>query len=264
MVARAAKAGLGTIALTDHDSLAGVPEALAAGARMGVRVLGGCEFSVAAPWGEMHVLGLFLPTGDAELEAFLTSTRADRHRRAVAMVDRLHELGLAVAMEDVLACAAGGAIGRPHVARALLMRGHVASVDEAFDRYLARGRPAFEAKRLPTFSAVVALVHRAGGIVSAAHLKDRGTKSYLERLKREGLDAVETRHPRHDPDLRARLTDHALALGLLRTGGSDWHGDDGIGPGRSAVGSQAVPGEWLGPLEERREHWRRSGRSTET
>jgi predicted metal-dependent phosphoesterase TrpH len=252
VVKRAASTGIRALALTDHDTLAGVPAAMQAGAELGIRVVGGCEFSVAAPWGEMHLLGYFLPYGSTTLEQFLATCRADRERRGRAMVARLHRVGVALSEEDVLAEAEGGAIGRPHVARALVRRRLVATVGEAFDRYLARGRPAFVEKTLPTFAAVATLVHRVGGIVSAAHLRERGTRAVLEQFQAEGLDAVETRHPAHDPDQRARLTDHALALGLLRTGGSDWHGESIGDEGHAAIGSEAVPLEWLEQIEQAR------------
>ena len=249
VVRRAAAAGLIAVALTDHDTLAGVPAAIEAGAQLGLRVVSGCEFSVAAPWGEMHVIGYFLPPGSAALERFLVDCRADRERRGRAMVERLHRVGVALGEADVLAEAEGGAIGRPHVARALVRRGHVSTVGEAFDRYLARGRPAFVDKTLPTFAAVAALVHEVGGIVSAAHLKDRATRPLLEALRAQGLDAVETRHPSHDPDQRARLTDLALQLGLLRTGGSDWHGESLGDEEHGTIGSEHVPLEWLERIE---------------
>ncbi|HET8625040.1 MAG TPA: PHP domain-containing protein [Gemmatimonadales bacterium] len=252
VIQRAAAAGLKAVALTDHDTLAGVPAAIQAGEEVGLRVVSGCEFSVAAPWGEMHVLGYFLPPGSATLERFLADCRADRERRGRAIVARLHRVGVALGEDDVLAEAEGGAIGRPHVARALVRRGHVATVGEAFDRYLARGRPAFVDKTLPTFAAVAALVHRVGGIVSAAHLKERGTRAILEQFQADGLDAVETRHPSHDPEQRARLTDHALALGLLRSGGSDWHGESIGDESHGAIGSESVPLEWLERLEQAR------------
>jgi 3',5'-nucleoside bisphosphate phosphatase len=107
-------------------------------------------------------------------------------------------------------------------------------------------------KVLPTFREIAELVHSVRGVVSVAHLKERGTRAFLERLRGEGLDAVETRHPSHDPDLRSRLTNSTLGLGLLRTGGSDWHGDPGPGESHDPLGSQQVPLEWLEQLETRR------------
>lgn len=249
---RAIAAGLGAIALTDHDTLAGIPAALAAGERHGIRVVGGCEFSAAAPWGEMHVLGYFLPADSPELEGFLERCRADRVRRAQEMVQHLQRLGVELTFESVLQESAGGAIGRPHVARAIVRQGGAIDLSDAFDRFLGRGRPAFVEKVLPEFQAIAELVHAAGGVVSVAHLKERGTRAFIERLKGQGLNAVETRHPSHDPDLRARLTEITLRLGLLRTGGSDWHGDPEPGVTHGTIGSQHVPMEWLDRLDDLR------------
>lgn len=248
---RAAAVGLSAIALTDHDTLAGIAAATDAGERHDLRVVGGCEFSAAAPWGEMHVLGYFLPPASPVLEAFLERRRSDRLRRAREMVARLRDLGVDLDVEHVLA-ESRGAVGRPHVARALVRQRVVADVGEAFDRFLGRGRPAFVEKVLPPFREISDLVHAVGGVVSVAHLKERGTRALLERLKGEGLDAVETRHPSHDPELRARLGEIAARLGLLPTGGSDWHGDPEPGESHGTIGSQQVPGEWLERLQEGR------------
>ncbi len=249
---RAARAGLAAIALTDHDTIAGVAEAAAAGERLGIRVVGGCEFSVAAPWGEMHLLGYFLPADAAELDALLVRCRTDRIRRAQEMVRLLQSLGVSLTFEDVLTVAAGGALGRPHVARAVVNAGSAIDVSDAFDRYLGRRRPAYVDKALPQLRDVADLVHAVGGVVSAAHIKDRGTRSVLEKFRRDGLDAVEVRHPSHSPDQRARLLGLARALGLAWTGGSDWHGDELADGAHATIGSQEVPLEWLDRLAARR------------
>lgn len=215
-------------------------------------MIGGCEFSVSAPWGEMHLLGYFIEPGDPAIEAFLTEARAMRITRGEAMLDRLHAAGISIPREALAAEAAGGAVGRPHVARALLRLGHVTSVQAAFDRYIGRGRPAYVEKDLPALETVATLIHSRGGVVSAAHLKYHGTKEVLAVLKEQGLDAVETRHPSHDGDRVAIITEAALALDLGRSGGSDWHGErDPIGT-HASLGSQQVPREWLSALAARR------------
>ena len=251
VVARAGAAGLAVLALTDHDTLAGIPAAQEAGTRLGVRVVAGCEFSVAAPWGEMHLLGYFLAPGAVPLEALLQRQRDDRARRAAAMVDRLRAHDLPVTLEQVHVLAAGGAIGRPHVARALLEAGVVTTMDEAFERWLRHGRPGFMPKTLPTLAEVSGVVHALGGVVSAAHLRERGTRSALARMLEQGLDAVEVRHPAHPAELQARLAATAAALGLGCTGGSDWHGGDAAST-HAPLGSHAVPLAWLEDLESRR------------
>ena len=251
VVAAASRLDLVAIALTDHDTTAGLAEAREAGVRLGLEVVGGCEFSVAAPWGEMHLLAYFIEPGDAAIEAFLTAARSDRSRRARDMVSRLVGLGIQVSSDDVLLESGGAAIGRPHVARALQRLGHVQTVQQAFDRYIGRGRPAFVEKQLPTLAEVADLVHARGGLVSAAHLKSFGTSANLAMLQQQGLDAVETRHPSHSGDMLAAITEAALALGLARTGGSDWHGESDAGGTHAALGSQQVPDEWLDLLRAR-------------
>ena len=257
VVRRAAESGLGAIALTDHDTITGVPEAQAEGDRLGVQVVSGCEFSTDAPWGEMHVLGYFLPTDSPELDRFLLRCRDDRVRRARAMVEGLQAWGVDVSYADMAAEAGEAAMGRPHLARVLVRLGKVSTVDEAFQQWLGRGRPAYVEKDLPTFREVADLVHAVGGIVSAAHLKDRGTRSALTGFKQEGLDAVEIRHPGHSLDARARLSALAESIGLLRTGGSDWHGDETGEGSHGMLGSQGVPPEWLTEMERSAQERRR-------
>ncbi len=249
VIRRAADAGLGTIALTDHDTLAGLPEALQAGASAGVRVIPGCEFSVAAKWGEMHLLGYFLPLDEPRLEEYLADKRQARVRRAERIVQRLNGLGVEVEVEEVLGEACGGAVGRPHVARALVQRGAVSDVDAAFRKYLGWRRPAFVAKELPPLEEVARLVRALGGVTSAAHLKDRATRGSLKLLRKAGVDGVEVYHPSHDEARAGRTLRLAKELDLLPTGGTDWHGAVDDTPERAPLGSLHVPEEWLERIE---------------
>ena len=216
-----------------------------------MRVVSGCEFSTAASWGEMHVLGYFLPADHAGLGAFLTRCREDRVRRGRAMVEGLQAWGVDVSFDDLVRETGNAAMGRPHLARALVRLGKVPSVDEAFQQWLAKGRPAYVEKRLPSFREVADLVHDVGGLVSAAHLRDRATRAVLTLLREEGLDALEIRHPAHSPEMRTRLSAAARDLGLRRSGGSDWHGDEDGEGSHAMIGSQQVPAEWLDLLGNR-------------
>lgn len=249
VVRRAAKAGLRTIALTDHDTLAGVPVARRCAESAGVRVISGCEFSVEASWGEMHLLAFFLSDDDPAVQAFLSEQRRGRATRARAIVERLNALGVAITDEDVLAAANGGAVGRPHVAQALITRGAAATIPEAFDRYLGWKRPAFVPKALPAVTVVTRLVREAGGVTSAAHLKDRANRAALASLKAGGVDAVEAIHPAHDEATVGRMRQLAGELGLLLSGGSDWHGDRVNPAARAPLGTIRVPQTWLDALE---------------
>lgn len=244
VVRRARAAGLECVALTDHDTLAGVAGAREAGVLVGVTVIAGCEFSVEATWGEMHLLGYYLPLGQPQLEGFLEQQRASRAARGEEMVRRLEVLGVAVTDADVRAAAGSGAVGRPHVAKALVGRRLVRNVQEAFDRYLATGRPAYVPKRLPRLATVVELVRSVGGVTSAAHLRERADPQGLEGLKREGVDAVEVVHPSHDARDRRRIERNARRAGLLLTGGSDWHGESRVDQTRGELGTETIPEEW--------------------
>jgi predicted metal-dependent phosphoesterase TrpH len=250
---RARAAGLAAIALTDHDTTDGVPEATRAGEALGVRIVAGCEFSVGAPWGELHLLAYFLPPGDPRLEQFLVGTRTARQRRAEQIVGHLRRLGLPIELADVERVANGGALGRPHVARVLVQRGASADIGDAFARYLGRGRPAYVEKPLPTLDQVAELVHAVGGIAVAAHLGTHGTEAQIRLFQAQGLDGLEVRHPSHPPHTERRLTALAQRLGLAISGGSDWHGDTELGDSHAPLGGIDVPLEWLEQLEQRRD-----------
>lgn len=249
VVERAAAAGLETIALTDHDTIEGCDEAAARGIECGVRVVAACEFSVAASWGELHLLAYFLPQNDGRLEEFIDHQQGMRQTRAGSIVERLADIGVGVDLDDVLENAKGGAVGRPHVARALVDQGAAKDINDAFRKYLAAKRPAFVPKKLPTLEDVTDLVRSLGGVSSAAHLRWRATKATLIDLKMAGVDAVEVIHPAHVDTLADKISALALDIGLLRTGGSDWHGEEAPEEERALLGSVEIPEEWLAEIE---------------
>jgi len=238
--------------LTDHDTTAGVPGASRTGAELGVRVVTGCEFSVRAPWGELHLLGYFLPADDTRLETFLTAARGARVRRGEQMVDKLRRLGVDIDFDEVTTQAGRGALGRPHVARALIETGAVVNFDEAFTRFLGRGRPAYVEKPLPPLRQVTELLHAVRGVAVAAHLGDRGTERQLRDLREQGLDGIEVRHPSHTAGTEARLMRLAQTLDLGISGGSDWHGEAEYAASHAPLGGMDVPEQWLHDLEQRR------------
>ena len=253
MAQHARAAGLTAIALTDHDTTDGVADAAHEGSQFGVRVIPGCEFSVRAPWGELHVLALFVPPEDERLQVFLRDTRAARRRRGDQIVTKLQQLGVQIDLEDVRAQVGGvdGALGRPHVARALVDAGACDDISDAFKRYLGRGRAAYVEKPLPTLNQVTSLIHTVGGLTLAAHLGDHGTEGQIRLFQDQGLDGVEVRHPSHAPAIEQRLTRIAGRLGLAISGGSDWHGDSEYGSTHAALGAMQVPDTWLDQLEQR-------------
>ncbi len=247
VMAAARAAGLAAIALTDHDTVAGIAEAAEAAAALGVRLIPGVELSAVEGDTETHLLGLHL-SRLSEIEDGLSALRDMRRLRAERMVARLNELGVRIGVPAVLDQAAGGAIGRPHVARALVQEGWATDVRDAFDRYLGNGRPAFVAKDRLSMVDAIAMIHRAGGVAVVAHPGHAGTRERLETLAAQGLDGVEVLHPSHSAEDIARLRTLADFLGLIPSGGSDWHG---ASDGARTLGSMRVPEEWLALQEAR-------------
>lgn len=248
VVRQAHAAGLAAIALTDHDTVAGVAEAQAAGERLGIRIVPGVELSAVEGDTETHVLGLHLTRSLDTLEARLAELREMRMRRATRIVERLNALGVPVTLDAVLREAAGGAVGRPHVARALVAGGFVPDFRQAFDRYLGNGRVAFVAKDRLTMTDAIAMIHAAGGLAVLAHPASSGTKDRLRALVAKGLDGVEVLHPSHGVDDMQRLDALAENLGLVRSGGSDWHG---ASDGSRVLGAMRVPAAWLAAQDAR-------------
>ena len=241
VVAAAKRAGLSAMALTDHDTVAGIEEATRAGLAHGVRVVPGVELSAVEGDVETHILGLHV-SDTREMEATLSALRDMRRTRAERIVQRLNELGVRIELASVLEQSAGGAIGRPHVARAMIAEGWAVDFRDAFDRYLGNGRPAYVPKERLAVVDAIGLIHRAGGLAVLAHPAQGGTRERVEAFVRDGIDGVEVRHPSHSSEDIARLTALVDHFGLVPSGGSDWHGAT---DGARTLGMMRVPAEWL-------------------
>jgi len=247
VIEAAHRCGLAAIALTDHDTINGVPAARSAGERLGVRVIGGVELSAFLDDQEIHVLALHLSQLDA-LEKRLSELRSLRHARAKNIVEKLNSLGIEVTLDEVLVQANGGAVGRPHVARALIARGVVHDFRDAFMRYLGSAGAAFVPKTRLSIEDAIRIAHEAGALAIWAHPGDDGRRERLEPLIAAGLDGVEVKHPSHSPEDVKRLQALSEFFGLVQSGGSDWHGASD-GPRR--LGIMNVPVEWLDKQDEK-------------
>ncbi len=261
VVALAAAARCSAVALTDHDTLDHVAAAREAGAELGLRVVPGCELSCEvrgrAP-GSMHLLVYFVDDAPGPLADQLARLRAARDERNVGMVERLREAGFDITVEDVRAVAGDATVGRPHIAQVLVDRGDVSSIDEAFRRWLAKGRPAYRERLRLEPEDAIDLAHASGAVSSLAHPRSLGLDGdeldeFVAGLHATGLDALESEYGAYTPDVRSELSELAARHGLARTGGSDYHGTrkPGLAVG-VATGDLSVDGELLDRLEARR------------
>ena len=237
VIAAAAKCGLSALALTDHDTLDGLPAARAAGDAAGIRVIAGVELSALHEGRELHLLGLHLHRIEP-LEAQLAEFRATRRTRGEQIVERLNTLGIPLQMSAVLAQSAGASLGRPHVARAMVEGGWAHDFKDAFDRFLGSGRPAFVPKHRLLMADAIRLVHDAGGLAIWAHPAQEGSREKVASLIPLGLDGVEVRHPSHSAEDTVRLQALADHYRLVSSGGSDWHG---ASEGPRTLGNMKVP-----------------------
>ena len=239
----AAAAELGAVALTDHDTVAGLAAAAAAASSTSVTFVPGLELSTYDDTGSTHLLGYGIDERNARLARFLEGALQDRVRRAEKMVDKLNRLGVEVALDDVLArTAENGLVARPHVAQALLDGGWVKSYGEAFSRFIAAGAPAYVPTRRVPPEEGIRMIQHAGGVAVLAHGGRTHDDAAIVRLRDAGLDGLETLHPDHGPLEVRRMRRLAAELGLLESGGSDWHGPRDTRRGR--LGEKPVPLEW--------------------
>jgi hypothetical protein len=232
----AAAIGLTAIAVTDHDTTAGVNDALEAGARLGVEVVPGIELSAEPPHtpsgarAQCHILGLLIDPDCPKLLDRLEEVVRNRNLRNQRIVDRMRdELGWEITLAEVEAVAGGDVIARPHFAKVMVQKGYVGSVREAFDTFLGKGGKAYVERERLTAQEAIGLIHRAGGAAILAHpnnlkMEPQEAENYICELQGLGLDGIEARYNLHTPEDTARYLALANRLGLLTSGGSDFHG----------------------------------------
>ena len=242
LVARAKAAGVDVLSVTDHDTVAGCGVAASACAAARIEFVAGIEITAIRDGIDVHMLGYFIDVSSAWLAAFLSAQRLDRIERVRRMIDRLRARGIALDAEMILKPALDDeskSAGRPWIARALVEAGHVATVSDAFERWLSHGRPAFVARIAASPEEVIGRIHEAGGVASIAHPGLVGRDEWLPRFADAGLDAIEAYHSDHDAETTARYVARAERLGLAVSGGSDYHADPSHGG--TALGSVSLP-----------------------
>jgi len=240
------------MAITDHDITTGIPEAISAGEQHGIEIIPGVEISSLMERSELHILGYFLDWQDHDLNERFKSLRDSRHRRNPQIVSRLQSLGIDITYDDVRALAGSDSVGRPHIARALIDKGVVTSAKEAFDRFLGDGKPAYVPRELPTPAEAIRWIKAAGGLAVLAHPTwvkptEQSLTELVRQLKEEGLDGVEVYYSTHAARQTREYLSLAQQLGLLVTGGSDFHGltkpdiEVGIGKGSLHIPTSLLP-----------------------
>ena len=250
LLSRAHQAGVRTLAVTDHDTVASLARATAAAHALGMELVPGIEISAFVDSREVHILGHFLRPDDAPLLAFSAGVKGERTLRMTRMVEKVNALGAWVTLDDVAQIAQGAQLCRPHLARALVAKGYVTSTKEAFDRWLGNGRPGYvERQRLPAGEAI-RLIRAAGGTATLAHpAVSRMGRAEIEELRKLGLNGLEVFHSDHNPSVREKMLAIATAVDLVPTAGSDFHGE-AIAPDR-LLGTAAMNPEAFARLRSR-------------
>lgn len=264
LVALAAEKQLTALALTDHDTLSGLDEFLAAGEEFpGVRTIPGVEISVRLERdNEAHIVGLFIDHRSPDFNAFLSEIRTNRNQRNEDMLHRLNSLGYVVNMDELLALSPGESVGRPAVAALLIQKGYFDTMGDVFDACLRRGMPGYVPRVLPTPEACIHQIHAAGGVAIWAHpvYRRKNERTYvrvtLENFQHYRLDGIETYYTVFTESQHRMLCEFAERYHLVQSGGSDFHGGNqprvSLGSG---FGDLQVPESLLAPLEARHREW---------
>ncbi|MEW5725073.1 MAG: PHP domain-containing protein [Thermodesulfobacteriota bacterium] len=258
LVDLAREIGLKALGVTDHDTVDGLDQALVRGRETGFEVVPGIEISSEFSPGTMHMLGYFVDHLQTSFTSRLNELQEARRRRNPQMVEKLNGLGFGLTLAEVEAAAGGGQVGRPHFARVMVAKGYVPDSKEAFDKYLAKGRPAYMDKFRLSPAESIALIAQAGGLAVLAHpltlkLAPAELENLVAGLKEAGLAGIEVYYSEHTPQMALKYLALAAKFDLAPTGGSDFHGDSkgGISLGRG-FGNLAVPYAFLDGLKKRR------------
>ncbi|MGD1084466.1 MAG: PHP domain-containing protein [Verrucomicrobiota bacterium] len=241
--------GLTAMSLTDHDTVEGCPRMALACQALGVEFLSGAELTAEMEGNELHILGYFLDLENPTLQSELKKFQAVRQRRIHEMVARLNQISIPLRAESVFALANCHSPGRPHVGRALVREGFCSSLDEAFDRFLKKNRPAWVPKFKISALDAMALIHQAGGLAVLAHPGLNHCDDAIPELVAQGLDGMECFHSKHTAAMTAYYLEIAARHNLLVTGGSDCHG---YSKGKPLIGGVKLPGIYFDKLKERR------------
>ena len=246
------EAGLKALAITDHDTVAGVPEALAAGRELGIEVIPGVEVSSVGRGQDIHVLGYFIPYEDSAFQERLVGLRETRHERNQLLIAKLQELGIPITLESVYRRKQGTDknIGRPHIAEELIELGIVATIEEAFEKYLGKGAAAYVNPPRITPQEAIRLIQDAGGAAVLAHPGLYDDDELVQELIAFGLDGIEVNHPDNTEEQRLVYSTWAKEHGLVMTGGSDFHGWRGEEPFHAMLGSHTAQIEAVERLRE--------------
>ncbi len=249
IVRRAVAAGLAAVSITDHDTVSGQAEALETGKDLPIEVVTGVEFTVMEKGTEIHILGYHFDPEDEGMVSCTRSRELSRRDRAAKILDRLSDIGVTLDIGEVEKESGEGAIGRLHIAKLLREKGYVTSIQEAFDRYIGSGRPAFVERKVLGIEEAVSVIRGGGGAAVWAHPGQaiRRTK-LVARIVGAGISGLEAYHPNHTPDLVRLVCGVARRQGLVCTGGSDFHFVEVM---KADIGGVTVPYEAVLELKER-------------
>jgi hypothetical protein len=239
---------LATVSLTDHDTVEGCQRMAAACAGAGLEFISGTELTADLRGHELHMLGYGIDYANVRLLNVLAVFQGNRQARIHEMVARLKKMGVSIEAEDVFALAGCRSVGRPHLARTLIQAGVCATLDEAFERFLKKNRPAWVPKPVLGIHEVIELIHHAGGLAVMAHPGLGNHEASLPDAIAAGIDGIECFHTRHPPAASERYLALAATHGLLVTGGSDCHG---MNKGRPLIGSVRLPYAYVQALKSR-------------